>query len=387
MKSLSSFLKKYLSTSQNESSCQRTLFCNINKACGFGCQIHHAVHCFHTAIATKRTLVLETKDWSYKPEGGWDKIFLPITQCPKRQEENQYPFFSEDSDHDPHVFLPIVENNQPKYEIPNMPEDLFDELKSIHGYPTVWWIGHLVSYILRPTLKTLEPMEDQKRLWAWQTPVVGVHIRRTDKIGLEAKYYSLDEYMEHVEKYFRKLESSQSVKVKAVFLATDEPQVIQEAKSRYKEYIFYTNDHAASLANHVYGSRYSDSSLHGVFSDVYHLSNTDFLVCTMSSQICRLAYELMQTKHTDKSNSFVSLDDPYYFGGWLPKKVCAIEDHIAKSSEGLDARIGDIFEHLGENSGFVKGKNIRTGSVGLIPTNKVEVCMKGTPFPNILNDK
>jgi hypothetical protein len=39
----------------------RKLVCNFNKACGFGCQMHHAVHCFTHAVALNRTLILEVR--------------------------------------------------------------------------------------------------------------------------------------------------------------------------------------------------------------------------------------------------------------------------------------------------------------------------------------
>ncbi|CAH8527557.1 unnamed protein product [Schistosoma bovis] len=43
----------------------------------------------------------------------------------------------------------------------------------------------------------------------------------------------------------------------------------------------------------------SVSSLNNAIIDIIALSMTDFLVCTFSSNICRLAYELMQTRHVD----------------------------------------------------------------------------------------
>jgi glycoprotein 6-alpha-L-fucosyltransferase len=39
-------------------SAARKLLCSLNKDCGFGCQIHHVVHCFAHAVALNRTLVL-----------------------------------------------------------------------------------------------------------------------------------------------------------------------------------------------------------------------------------------------------------------------------------------------------------------------------------------
>ena len=58
-------------------------------------------------------------------------------------------------------------------------------------------------------------------------------------------------------------------------------------------------------------------SLHNVIVDLILLSQSDYIVCTFSSQICRLAFELMQTRVSDHdlSSAFYSLDDIYYFGG------------------------------------------------------------------------
>ena len=55
-----------------------------------------------------------------------------------------------------------------------------------------------------------------------------VHVRRTDKIGSEAAFHSVDEYMEHVEDFFDTYElihPNVSFK-RAVYLATDETSVL-----------------------------------------------------------------------------------------------------------------------------------------------------------------
>ena len=121
----------------------------------------------------------------------------------------------------------------------------------------------------------------------------------------------------------------------------------------------------AQLAQQM-DSRYSDDSLRGVWGDVLFLSQSEYIVCTFSSQvprtrvractgshisthsprrsspsllscvsfvgvvhatqICRLAFELMQARYVDASFRVKSLDDPYYYGGgrrevlkaWVP---------------------------------------------------------------------
>lgn len=65
---------------QNPPDCSkaRKLVCNINKGCGYGCQLHHVVYCFMIAYGTQRTLILESHNWRYAP-GGWETVFLPIS--------------------------------------------------------------------------------------------------------------------------------------------------------------------------------------------------------------------------------------------------------------------------------------------------------------------
>lgn len=59
-----------------------------------------------------------------------------------------------------------------------------------------------------------------------------VHIRRTDKVGTEAAFHKLDEYMIHVEQYYKYRELSSKVDKKRVYLATDEPKLFSEAKQK-----------------------------------------------------------------------------------------------------------------------------------------------------------
>lgn len=62
--------------------------------------------------------------------------------------------------------------------------------------------------------------------------VCRVHVRRTDKVGTEAAFHGLDEYMIYVEEYFNLLEKSQSIEQRAIYLATDDPNLHTEAKTK-----------------------------------------------------------------------------------------------------------------------------------------------------------
>lgn len=70
----------------------------------------------------------------------------------------------------------------------------------------------------------------------FQKPIVGVHIRRTDKVGTEASLHTVDEYMRGVEDYYLQLEMVQKVDKRRVFLASDDPKV-----SKINLIVFHVN--------------------------------------------------------------------------------------------------------------------------------------------------
>lgn len=57
-----------------------------------------------------------------------------------------------------------------------------------------------------------------------------VHVRRTDKIGTEAAFHSVEEYMRKVEQYYEQLAMTQDVPVKRVYLASDDPKVFVDVR-------------------------------------------------------------------------------------------------------------------------------------------------------------
>lgn len=59
-------------------------------------------------------------------------------------------------------------------------------------------------------------------------------MRRTDKIGTEAAFHSIEEYMVHVEEWYeqRAIITGHQVDQKRVFLATDDHKLLAEAKEK-----------------------------------------------------------------------------------------------------------------------------------------------------------
>lgn len=61
-----------------------------------------------------------------------------------------------------------------------------------------------------------------------------IHVRRTDKVGSEAAYHDISEYMKHVEEYYivYQYQNPNLSFKKSVYLATDEPSVFKDARAK-----------------------------------------------------------------------------------------------------------------------------------------------------------
>jgi hypothetical protein len=129
------------------------------------------------------------------------------------------------------------------------------------------------------------------------------------------------------------------------------------------------------------------------------LAQTDFLVCTLSTALCRVMVELLQLSFSDASWRFRSLDEQFYVYAGHRIQHVALYDHsnsVNPSSpthnvlsaavampnivkKELELKRGDRVEFVhGRKSvrgfkmnGYVLAKNLRTGLTGHIPNYKV----------------
>ena len=224
----------------------RLLVGTINKACGFGCEMHHAAHLLALALATNRTLVLSFKDWRYDDaappaapaappttagEGGgggpagaaaataaeeeeaaaaaetavlpaWETAFLPITPCPLPDGWGGAPELRPDA---PGAGAAarvlkggiIDAGAAPADPQGAMPPDVFALASTFTARPEVWWVGALQAYLMRaaPAAAARRAAFAAAHGLApnWEPagsgppgssrPYVAVHVRRTDKVA------------------------------------------------------------------------------------------------------------------------------------------------------------------------------------------------------------
>ncbi|XP_038641096.1 alpha-(1,6)-fucosyltransferase [Scyliorhinus canicula] len=382
---LTDLVQRRITYLQNPKDCSKAkkLVCNINKGCGYGCQLHHVVYCFMIAYGTQRTLILESQNWRYST-GGWETVFKPVSEtCTDRSGISSGHWSGEANDINVQVVeLPIVDSLHPRppYLPLAIPEDLAGRLTHLHGDPSVWWVSQFVKYLIRPQSWLEKEIEEATRKLGFRHPIIGVHVRRTDKVGTEAAYHPIEEYMVHVEEHYKFLTRKIEVDKKRVYLATDDPTLLQEAKSKYPDFEFIS-DNSISWSAGLH-NRYTENSLRGVILDIHFLSQADFLVCTFSSQVCRVAYEIMQTLHPDASANFHSLDDIYYFGGQNAHNQIAIYPHKPHTPEEIVLEPGDLIGVAGNHwDGYSKGINRKNGRTGLYPSYKVKENVETIKYP------
>ncbi|KAK3516289.1 hypothetical protein QTP70_009366 [Hemibagrus guttatus] len=311
---------------------------------------------------------------------------LESERMPEEWRSVLVPIFKnkgEDHDRDVQVVeLPIVDSLHPRppYLPLAIPEDLAPRLQRLHGDPSVWWVSQFVKYLVRPQPWLEKEIQEAGIKLGFKHPIIGVHVRRTDKVGTEAAFHPIEEYMLHVEEQFQLMAQRMQLDKKRVYLATDDPSLLQEAKNKYPDYEFIS-DNSISWSAGLH-NRYTENSLKGVILDIHFLSQTDFLVCTFSSQVCRVAYEIMQTLHPDASSYFYSLDDIYYFGGQNAHNQIAIYAHRPRTAEDVALEPGDVIGVAGNHwDGYSKGLNRRLGRTGLYPSYKVKEKIETVKYP------
>ncbi|VDM58516.1 unnamed protein product [Angiostrongylus costaricensis] len=347
LKSLTDFIQGKIHEMQHPEDCRkaRILLCNLDKSCGFGCEMHHVAFCFMTAFGSQRTMVFDGDG------NGWSCFSGGSTTIQQNLVHKQLnlPRFNSNSILFRPEFLPL-----------SIPRPISEELLKLHSNPPVFFIGQFLWYLMRSA-------EDLTKL---SGPIVGLQIRRTDKIGTEAAFHDVDEYIQWAEIWYKVNKRYDGNITRRVFVATDEPSVFLDIKRKFPHYEVYGDEETAKTAQ--LASRYTDSSLYGVIRDVRLLSLCDYIVCTFSSQVCRMGFELMQVQQGDAGDRFHSLDDIYYFGGQHAHEVIAVENHDPEKDGEIELRIGDVVGIAGNHwNGFSKGHNRRTGDSGFYPSYKV----------------
>jgi len=366
---------------QNPTDCSRAkkLICHLNHhQCGFGCEIHYTAYCLITALATQRVLILSNATWFYGNFAVKD-FFTPLSytcreyQGPTVQTGQVLPNDTNQEVEYIYNWDDIVSQDDLPYDPPALPAGLAKRIYSLIREPDAWWIGQFVGYLMRPNETVKHILDEAEKNINFSSPVVGVHVRRGDKI-IETEYHEIEEYMEQVELWFIKYEMSHPPTKRRIYLASDDPQVLQECREKYPEYEIFDNP---EISKSVLNGRLhdTDASFWGFHQDIHMLTMSNFVVCTHTSNMCLLIYELMHYKHGDASGRVHSLDVPWWY---LYRRYIMFQSIVDDNSTNV--RKGDLLKMettfltslTNLISTVVETQNVRTQEVQKYPLYKLK---------------
>ncbi|XP_012558955.2 alpha-(1,6)-fucosyltransferase [Hydra vulgaris] len=299
---------------QEEGDCERKkiLLCrNVENYAGFGSNVHRYGVCMQVAYGLGRTFFIHQNEYSHfdgifqwvKPESskcGYlkqkilaGKLNTCNAQDPSCYLNNGYDL---NNTHQVIEFNTLIKRIPYPRHIPGtLPEELRKNLLYLKiEYPWLWFTSQFLSYLLlRPRLKFNEKLSALKEQINFTLPIVGFHIRHGDKLTSgEAKYINENEFVNIARTYCNEYNISK----KQIYIATDDLEAINITKNHAPD--FQTTSLPHSYLTNGLGSYFQNSFpkeiIESTLVDLYLLTSTSYLVCDISSNICRLAYELKQ---------------------------------------------------------------------------------------------
>ena len=340
---------------QNPVDCKtaRKLICDPKVYCNFGGAASHWTICLITSLALNRTMVWERTDLNIQ------KFFKPLSQTCLDLSGKNKTSWGQSSDQNSYQVLkmPWIPNMFPRGIIindtidqlpPRIPVQLKSQLEILSDEPYILFTGSLLPYLLRTNNEFKDFLVKYRSDVQFKHPIVGIHVRRTDKLIKEAKYHSLDEYMIYAEDFYNKIDfinrrNGSDIKTKRlIYLATDEITVWKEEVLPWLEkgYQFIGNPDHTKTAAVQWELREREDSIRGLLSDVFMLSECDFIVCGMSSTFCRTAIRLMHTR--DPSLPYQTVDNPYFYCFQPYHNLRAILNNKGEDDQELSFNAGDV---------------------------------------------
>ncbi|XP_078481468.1 alpha-(1,6)-fucosyltransferase-like isoform X2 [Ciona intestinalis] len=389
-KSLSNNLSDYVQSElwrlQNPLKCNQTapqLFTKLS-GCGLGCEVHNIFTKFLVALGQERTLFYDSKKISYTMNGFETGFLPPSENCQKRRLTEKWKQLIDDeiSQNESCVYIKDSYDYKSIYKPQAVPSNLLPVIEKFHSHPFLWFAGQVVWYITRPNIMMKNRLTIMEEKVNFELPVVGIHVRRSDKLNSEGEgtlfFQPLSAYMKPAIDWYDRYEMRQiDVKVKKrIYLATDDQTVWEETKS-FPEFEFFGNKSFAVRSNKIKHRR-STEGFFEVITDVNMLAKCNYIVGTLSSELSRLAYELMQTYHVDATDKFYSLDTEYGIDDQYSMEYMSQFNHIHSSFAEMELQVGDIVtvEEVMFGSQYVFGENQRTNATGLVPAFKLKWKIK-----------
>ena len=284
------------------------------------------------AFSTGRVLTLDPEFF------GLNQHFKPLSlKCPfnpKLKPKHVWPKdISPDIVKIPQLDNTVIPLKLQKGQSPYLPKDLIDVLPLITPDPETWFDGQFIAYALRPN----SAYKDQFELKQNSSYQASVHVRRSDKIK-EVYFTDISDYVKVIQDYFsiRRAKNLDLDQKKTIFVATDDPSAIAKIQKSLEnqDILVDGNVTIADNASEIF-NRFIPEVHDALVQDFFKLANADFLLCTFSSNLGRLAYEYRSATRPTNSDLYevFSLDlNPF---GDYSRRYTANHDRIIDDNEDI----------------------------------------------------
>eukprot|EP01135_Chromosphaera_perkinsii_P001536 Nk52_evm6s207 gene=Nk52_evmTU6s207 len=179
---------------------------------------------------------VDVKDLKSVDSSNW-KCLLPLEECVNQYDEAKSQVVRVNLDH-----------SQAQYEDYHK---MVPRQYAMHGLR--WFRSAMLRYLLVPSSKFRDAIEEHKRNIGWQAPVAFVHYRTLDRLSLQTRF-------PFTFKHFAKplMESVKRAGVDTVFVSTDSVAVVDEASAFVNDTVFSNTPLFSNLLFSRKGLWYTD---------------------------------------------------------------------------------------------------------------------------------
>lgn len=266
----------------------------------------------------------------------------------------------------------------PEYANLPVPNELMTKAEKMSNAPKVWFISQMEEFLfeLKPQYKRY--IDDIAIEMGFVHPIVGVHIRRTDK-KTETYFIGIERYMERVEEFYDTLELTAKIDKRRIFLASDDSTIIEKVIKEYSNRFEILTNISRAREAEQYSNR--EHSILEIITDVHLLSRCDHFVGTLSSNIGRRVFEFMYRTNFDAPERVLSVDKYFVDVEHSESPYKVLISH--KFDDGSEVKVGDVVTtqdynvHKGEK--IIKFK----GETGKIPIYKIQYMTNTADYPKL----
>ena len=226
--------------------------------------------------------------------------------------------------------------------------------------PWLWFSSQFLGYMmLRPNDEFQKTLEKIKSGISFNNIALSLHVRRGDKIRThEAEFIPDEKYIDAIQNLYDHQNIPKSNNTKIIYVASDD-SLSGMKKIWPSNFIMkrpppkYLSEGLQSYAT----PNFSSTVLESILIDVNLLSHTNFTICTMSSNICRLAHLLKNAiPPYNAKNRVISLDWQDYFERyfWAGYNVPLTDFYITiKRKDNINLHINGASILLSYEKGFL----------------------------------